>query len=162
MSADATGLPHLRAYLAQHGIEAEIRQPGLPMPTVPAAAAAIGVAEDQILKSLLFVDADGQAILVIANGVHRVDRAKLAAAAGLHKPRLADPATVLRLTGYPSGGVAPVGHASALRVLVDQRTAQLPIAYGGAGAEDALVRISPAAILRLTGGEIADVVDGPG
>ncbi|MGH2561052.1 MAG: YbaK/EbsC family protein [Thermomicrobiales bacterium] len=154
------GVQRLRAFLTHRGVEAEILLPGVPMPTVPTAAAAIGVTEDQILKSLLFVDGDGQAVLVVASGVHRVDRAKLAAASGLRRPRMADPETVLRITGYPAGGVAPVGHATALRVLVDRRTALLPVAYGGAGAEEALVRISPAEILRLTGGEIADLVDG--
>ncbi|MGH2533778.1 MAG: YbaK/EbsC family protein [Thermomicrobiales bacterium] len=161
MTVTDDGVDRLRAYLAHHGVAAEIIQPGIPMPTVPAAAAAVGVTEDQILKSLLFVDGNGQAVLVVGNGVHRVDRAKLAAASGLSRPRMADPETVLRLTGYPAGGVAPVGHATQLRVLMDRRTAALEIAYGGAGAEDALVRIAPATILRLTGGDVADLADEP-
>jgi prolyl-tRNA editing enzyme YbaK/EbsC (Cys-tRNA(Pro) deacylase) len=131
------------------------------MPTVPAAAAAIGVTEDAILKSLLFVDGDGQAVLVVASGTNRVDRNKLAAVSGLKRPRMADPETVLKLTGFPAGGVAPVGHVTRLRVLVDRRTASLAIAYGGAGTEDALVRIAPSTILRLTGGAVADLVDEP-
>jgi prolyl-tRNA editing enzyme YbaK/EbsC (Cys-tRNA(Pro) deacylase) len=158
MTDPLMGLERLRAYLAAHGLPAEILTPGVPMPTVPLAAAAIGVPEEQILKSLLFTNGDGAAALVIANGSNRVDRARLAAALGWPRARLADPATVLRLTGYPAGGVAPVGHATPLPVLLDRRAAALSIAYGGAGAEQALVRLRPADILRLTAGRIVDVV----
>jgi Cys-tRNA(Pro) deacylase len=147
----------LRAVLLEHNLDAEILSPGKPMPTVPLAAAAIGVREELILKSLLFVAADEAAVLVVANGPHRIDRQRLASCTGLRKPRLADAETVVRLTGYPAGGVAPVGHASPLRVLVDERAAALEVAYGGGGAEHLLLRIRPLDIVRLTGAEIADV-----
>ena len=48
------GEARLRAYLTEHGVVARIVSPGVPMPTVPLAAAAIGVHESQIIKSVLF------------------------------------------------------------------------------------------------------------
>ena len=77
-------------------------------PTVPAAAAALGVATAQIIKSLLFMVRD-QPVLVIASGETMVDRGILAARFGVGKKqiKLADAETVLRLTGYPAGGVPP-------------------------------------------------------
>jgi Cys-tRNA(Pro) deacylase len=147
----------LLAYLRELGVDAELLAPGVPMPTVPLAAAAIGVTEGQIIKSLLFRDRRGELVLAIACGTARIDRGHLAAATGMDAPRLADSATVLAVTGYPAGGVAPVGHATPVRVVVDRRAAAQDVVYGGGGTEDVLLRISPRDILRLTGAEIADI-----
>jgi Cys-tRNA(Pro) deacylase len=147
----------LIAYLAAHNVDAELIEPGVPMPTVPLAAAAIGVAEDQIIKSLLFRDANGECVLAIASGTARIDRNLLAQTCGLVKPRLADPATVLSVTGFPAGGVSPVGHATPIRVVVGRRAAELPTVYGGGGTEDVLLRIDPRDIVRLTNATIANI-----
>src|SRR5262245_42168738 len=109
------------------------------MPTVPLAATAIGVNEEQIIKSLLFCDRRGDCVLAVAAGTARIDRALLAAATGLDRPRLADPHTVLAKTGFPAGGVAPVGHATPVRVVIDRRAAELELVYGGGGAEEVLL-----------------------
>jgi prolyl-tRNA editing enzyme YbaK/EbsC (Cys-tRNA(Pro) deacylase) len=150
----------LHEYLVAHQVEPAFVAPGVPMPTVPLAAAAIGVAEEQILKSLLFTNPSGEAVMVIASGPSRVDRQRLSTVTAIERLRMAEPDTVLRLTGFPAGGVAPVGHATALRVVIDRRVAALAVAYGGGGAEEYLPKISPADIQRLTNGEIADVVRG--
>jgi Cys-tRNA(Pro) deacylase len=147
----------LLAYLRERGVESALLAPGVPMPTVPLAAAAIGVNEEHIIKSLLFRDSRGDLVLAIASGTARIDRALLATATGLDRPRLADPATVLAATGYAAGGVAPVGHATPVRVVIDRRAADLEVVYGGGGTEDVLLRISPRDIIRLTGAEIVDI-----
>jgi Cys-tRNA(Pro) deacylase len=147
----------LVAYLRDCGVDAELLAPGVPMPTVPLAAAAIGVTEDQIIKSLLFRDSHGNLVLAIASGAARIDRGLLAAATGLDRPKLADPATVLAATGFPAGGVSPVAHATPVRVVIDRRAAALKVVYGGGGAEDVLLKISPRDIIRLTDAEIVDI-----
>ena len=149
----------LAEYVHAQGIDAEIVAPGVPMPTVSRAAEAIGVSEEQIIKCLLFQDrATGKLVLAIASGTGRIDRNRLAAAAGLKRPSLADAATVLAATGYPAGGVPPFGHAAPLAVVVDRRAAALEIVYGGGGSENLLLRVRPADVLRLTGGIVADIV----
>lgn len=147
----------LLAYIAAHQVDAEILTPGVPMPTVPTAAAAIGVPEDRILKSLVFATDDGRLVLGIAASPARIDRSRLARAAGLPRLRLADTGVVLAATGFPAGGVAPIAHATPLPVVIDRVAASLDVAYGGAGTEDALVRIAPADIIRLTGAVVADI-----
>lgn len=149
----------LLAYLERHGYPAKLLQPGVPMPTVPAAAAAIGVAPEQILKSLLFVSDDGACVLAIAAGTGKINRSRLAAYCGVRKLTLADAATVRRVTGYPVGGVAPVGHVEPLRVVIDDRVMGLGVAFGGGGAEELLLEIAPADIQRLTGATVADIAD---
>ena len=149
----------LVAYLRAHGVEAKVIAPGVPMPTVQLAAAAIGVAENHILKSLLFRDQAGKLLLAIACGTGRIDRNRLAAVTGLDRPRLADAATVLAATGFPAGGAPPIGHSTPIPVVVDRRVAKLDVAFGGAGTEDALLRIRPEDIIRLTGARVADIVE---
>jgi len=128
------------------------------MPTVPTAAAAIGVRPEQILKSLVFEDRRGVRVVAIARGTGRIDRRRLALATGLDRPVPADPAVVLDVTGYPAGGVPPIGHRFLLPVIMDVRVAELDVAYGGAGTEDALLRISPSTIRVVTNAVVADIV----
>jgi Cys-tRNA(Pro) deacylase len=150
--------PHLQAFLQEHGVDHEIVAPGVPMPTVPAAAAAIGVEVDQILKTLLFDDGNGGFVVAIACGTGRVDRARLAAVSGAKKLRVADAPDVLRVTGYPAGGVAPLGLPDHLPVVVDTAVTMLPVAWGGAGREELLMRVAPADIVRLNNATVADIV----
>jgi Cys-tRNA(Pro) deacylase len=140
-------------------ISAKILKPGVPMPTVPLAAAAIAVREDQIIKSVLFHDSNGSVVLAIASGTARIDRKRLANAIGNGKLRLADAATVFAATGYPAGGVSPIGHATAFPVVIDTRVMTLAVVYGGAGSEATLLKISPADIQRLTNAIVAEIVE---
>lgn len=130
----------LSAYLTTHAIPARLVADIGHTPTVPAAAAALGVAPDQIIKTLLFVldarsrgDEVPAAVVVIGNGEHRVDKKALAHHFGLTAKRvkLAPAETVIELLGYPAGGVPPFGHRTALPVLVDRRVVEAGARYGG-------------------------------
>jgi len=147
----------LAAYLAASGVDFEFVAPGVPMPTVPAAAAAIGVPESAILKTLLFQTNDGTCVAAVASGVTRLDRGKLAAVVGVPRLKLASPETVLQATGFPAGGVAPVGHRTTFPVVVDAAVLDLTEAWGGGGDEALLLRIAPADIVRLTSAVVADL-----
>lgn len=147
----------LMALVHDHGVTAELIRPGVPMPTVPLAAAAIGVAEEQIIKSLLFCAPDRTCLLAIACGTAKIDRHRLSDASGLPKLKLADPATVLAITGFAAGGVAPVGHLTRVPVFVDRRVADLPWVYGGGGTEETLLKIRPGDIIRLTNATVAEI-----
>jgi Cys-tRNA(Pro)/Cys-tRNA(Cys) deacylase len=144
----------LDRWLRSTGVPFEFIMPGTPMPTVSLAAAAIGVAEREILKSLLFEGRNGDVALVIASGPSRVDKTVLAEVTGLCTPRLATPETVLALTGFPAGGVAPVGHTTRFPVYIDEALMQLDEAFGGGGSEDVLLRLRPEDIVQLTHGTV--------
>ncbi len=150
--------PHLLAFLAEHGVDHEIVAPGVPMPTVPAAAAAIGVGVEQILKTLLFQDRYGDFVVAIACGTGRVDRARLAAVTNREKLRVADAPDVVRVTGYPAGGVAPLALPPQLPVVVDAAAMALPFVWGGAGREELLLRVAPADIVLLNDATVAEIV----
>jgi prolyl-tRNA editing enzyme YbaK/EbsC (Cys-tRNA(Pro) deacylase) len=154
----------LEMYLAANGVAGEVIRMPAHTPTVEAAAQVLGTTAERIAKSLLFLldPAGGEPmpILVIASGTDRVDYRLVADYVGLSRKRvrLADAAAVQAVTGYPVGGVPPLGHPRPLRTLIDQRVLKQPEIYAGGGAVDALLRIAPAEIVRATGAQTVDVV----
>jgi prolyl-tRNA editing enzyme YbaK/EbsC (Cys-tRNA(Pro) deacylase) len=120
------------------------------------AAAAIGCTVAEIAKSLIFKSAQGRAVLVIASGVNRVDEQKVRALLG-EKIGRADAEFVRDKTGYAIGGVPPVGHATAPIVLVDQDLQQFPTVWAAAGTPNAVFKVTPADLVRLTQGRVADI-----
>jgi prolyl-tRNA editing enzyme YbaK/EbsC (Cys-tRNA(Pro) deacylase) len=124
--------------------------------TAAAAAAALGVEAAQIANSLIF-DADGEPLLVLTSGGHRVDSAKVAAGLGIGKLRRATPEFVREHTGQAIGGVAPVGHPKPVRTLVDTALEQFSEIWAGAGVPQAVFPITYAELLRVTDGTATDV-----
>ncbi len=124
--------------------------------TAVAAAAALGVEPGQIANSLIF-DADGEPLLVLASGAHRVDTAKVAALVGAARVRRASPEFVRAATGQAIGGVAPVGHPAPLRTLVDRTLATYDEVWAAGGIPHAVFPSTCAELLKVTGGELADV-----
>jgi prolyl-tRNA editing enzyme YbaK/EbsC (Cys-tRNA(Pro) deacylase) len=120
------------------------------------AAGAIGCTVAEIAKSLIFKSAQGRAVLVIASGVNRVDEKKVRALLGSKIGR-ADADFVRDSTGYAIGGVPPVGHATAPIVLIDQDLQHFPFVWAAAGTPNAVFRITPADLIRLTQGQVADI-----
>ncbi len=148
----------LAAFIRQQGIEAAFVAPGIPMPTVETAAAAIGVPPHQIFKSLLFQSLAGRCVLVVACGNARVDPRRVGEVTGMHGLRLAKPDVVLERTGYPAGGTPPIGHREKFPVVVDSHVAEQEWGFGGGGQPEWLVKVRSADIVRLTGALVADVV----
>jgi prolyl-tRNA editing enzyme YbaK/EbsC (Cys-tRNA(Pro) deacylase) len=125
--------------------------------TAAAAAAALGVAVGQIANSLIF-DVEGEPLLVLTSGAHRVDTVKVAAGLGVAKLRRATAEFVREHTGQPIGGVAPLGHPNPVRTLVDQALAQYSEIWAAGGVPQAVFRTTYDELVRVTGGTPAEVV----
>ena len=124
--------------------------------TAVAAAAALNVEVGQIANSLIF-DADGDPLLVLTSGAHRVDPAKIAAATGTTAIRRAAPEFVREHTGQPIGGVAPIGHPKTLRTLVDTALEEYDEIWAAGGVPRAVFATTYAELVRITAGMPADV-----
>ena len=124
--------------------------------TAAAAAAALGVEVGQIANSLVF-DADGAPLLVLTSGAHRVDTGKVAVLVGAERVRRASPEFVRAATGQVIGGVAPVGHPAPLRTLVDRALAQYDEIWAAGGVAHAVFPSTFDELVKVTGGEPADV-----
>jgi prolyl-tRNA editing enzyme YbaK/EbsC (Cys-tRNA(Pro) deacylase) len=120
------------------------------------AAAAIGCTVAEIAKSLIFKSAQGRPVLVIASGVNRVDEKKVRDLLG-EKIGRADADFVRDSTGYAIGGVPPVGHATAPIVLIDSDLQRFLTVWAAAGTPNAVFKITPADLIRLTQGRVADI-----
>ena len=150
----------LARFIATESITARLIADIGETPTVPAAAAALGVGSEQMVKTLLFLvetpDApDGLPVVVISNGESRVEKRPLAERFGVGKKRvkLAPPEVVLVLLGYPAGGVPPFGHATRLPVLLDSAITALGedgLVYGGGGDHHTMLELTVGELLRVT------------
>jgi prolyl-tRNA editing enzyme YbaK/EbsC (Cys-tRNA(Pro) deacylase) len=124
--------------------------------TAAAAAEALGVQVGQIANSLIF-SADGQPLLVMTSGAHRVDTAKVAALVGAATLARATPEFVREHTGQPIGGVAPLGHPKPLRTLVDTALGGYDEIWAAGGIPHAVFPTTYAELVRLTAGTPTEV-----
>lgn len=154
---------NLQQYINTHQITATILPMAEHTPTVPDAARVLGVASEQIIKSLVFV-IKGKPLLVISNGITKVDRRKIAAHMGVgrKKVKFANAEQALEITGYVVGSMPPFGHRQTLPTLVDSAITELEVIFGGGGDIDAMLRLTPAELLRVTGAETVDIVENAG
>ena len=83
------------------GLEVQVKTLDSPTRTVAEAAAAVGCEAAQIAKTLVFV-ADGDPVLVVASGAHRVDPDLLADVFDVAEIRQASPEEV-RVAAAPAG-----------------------------------------------------------
>lgn len=124
--------------------------------TAAAAAAALGVEVGQIANSLIFA-ADGDPLLVLTSGAHRVDTAKVAAIVGVTALKRATPEFVREHTGQVIGGVSPLGHPKPLRTLVDTALARYPEVWAAGGVPPAIFPITYDELVRVTAGTPTEV-----
>lgn len=125
--------------------------------TAAQAAAQLGVVPAQIANSLVFA-ATGRGtapepLLVLASGAHRVDTVKVADLLELPTVEMAGADLVREATGFVIGGVAPVGHTTPIRTLVDVSLARYDTVWAAAGHPHAVFPTSYDELLRITGGQ---------
>lgn len=127
--------------------------------TAAEAAAALGVEVGQIASSIIFALPDGEPLLVVTSGRHRVDTHRVAELLGVEKLHRADADFVRNATGFAIGGVAPLGHTRPITTLVDQALADYDQVWAAAGHPHAVFPTTFAELIALTGGTTAVVGD---
>lgn len=124
--------------------------------TAALAAAALGVEVGAIANSLVFWS-DGEPLLVMTSGAHRVDTAALAERLGRESIRRATPEQVREATGQAIGGVAPTGHPSPLATVIDEDLAGYPEIWAAGGTPHTVFPLTYDELVALTGGTVAKV-----
>jgi len=139
------------------GIDTRVVEFEQPTRTSAEAAEAIGCSVAEIAKSIVFRGRDsGQAVVVVASGDNRVSERKVAAALGERLAR-ADADFVRTATGYVIGGVAPIGHAQPVRLLLDEDLRRFHMVWAAGGTPHAVFALTPDQLAGLTGAGWADV-----
>jgi Cys-tRNA(Pro) deacylase len=121
------------------------------------AAQAIGCKVEEIAKSLIFKGKrTNKAILVIASGPNRVSEKKIGEL--LSEPvKMADADFVRQKTGFTIGGVPPIAHRERLETIIDEDLLQFEEIWAAAGTPNAVFRLSPADLTRMTDGRKSSV-----
>ena len=136
----------VEAALHEAGVDAEIVVLEDSARTAAEAAAAVGVEQGAIVKSLVFrAVGDGEPVLVLVSGDNRCDERLL----GVER---ADAAVVRTVTGYAIGGVPPIGHPAPLQTIIDEQLGRFETVWAAAGTPHAVFPIAYDELLRVTGG----------
>ena len=148
-------LDSVRAFLAEHAPDIEILIHSGLTATVAQAAAAHGVPQAAIAKTLSLA-AGGRPFLLVTGGLARLDNKKAKAEFG-GKVSMLGPEEVLRLTGHPVGGVCPFGLATPLQVFCDVSLRAFAEVVPAAGGTTSALRISPDRLAALAKAKWVDV-----
>ena len=141
--------------LREAGLDIEIIRHDSEARTAEQAAALIGCDLAQIAKSLVFSAGD-TLVMVLASGANRVDTDKLAALLG-QPISMANAEAVKAATGYAIGGVAPVGHPTAIPIYMDEDLLKYETIYPAAGTPNTAFAINSRDLQRLSGAVVADI-----
>ena len=136
------------------GLEVSVQRLAASTRTVKDAAVAVGCEEAEIAKSIVFV-ADGDPVLCIASGRHRIDTEKLADALDVAEVRQAAADEVRAATGYAIGGVPPFGHD--LPVVFDESLLEHGRVWAAAGDPHSLFCVDPRKLADCVGARVVAV-----
>ena len=155
------GSTAVQSILTAEGLSSQVREYPEGTRTAADAAAAIGCALGQIVKSLVFVSGTrASPLLLLVSGSNVVDEVKLQALMG-EPVRRASAAEARAFTGQAIGGVAPVGHPDTIRTLIDPDLLTHGTVWAAAGTPRAVFEIAPGDLVRITRGEMAAVTARP-
>lgn len=121
-----------------------------------AAAAALGIEPERMLKTLLAV-VDGRLVCGVVPVAGSLDLKALATAVGGKRGVMAEPAAAERSTGYVVGGISPLGQRTRLPTVVDETAELFDTVFVSGGRRGLSVELAPGELVRLTGAVVADV-----
>lgn len=114
-------------------------------------AFALGLKEQQTVKTLIFYTDKDECILVMVGGDKNVISGHLKKAVGTRDIRLANPEQVMSITGYQIGSIPPFSwQTEGFRSFLDSELAREDILAVGAGIWGNEILITPANLLKAS------------
>lgn len=153
---DRSAVDRVRRALLAAGLPDTVRTFDDDVPTAAAAAQVLGCELGAIANSLVF-ELEGSPLLILASGAARVDTDLVAEQLNSGRIRRASPEFVLEHTGQRVGGVAPVGHPTPLRTLIDIHLSGYPLLWAGAGDHQSMLSITYEDLARVTDAQPLEV-----
>jgi prolyl-tRNA editing enzyme YbaK/EbsC (Cys-tRNA(Pro) deacylase) len=98
----------------------------------------------------------GEPVLVLVSGPNRAHEKHLGQLLGGTLAK-AGADFVREVTGYVIGGVPPVGHKNPIRTYIDEDLLQYDVIWAAAGTPNAIFKISPPELVRISGGCVVSV-----
>ena len=111
----------------------------------------LGVAEHEVVKTLVMQDECGQPLLVLMHGDRQVSTKNLARAIGVKTIEPCKPEAAQRHSGYLVGGTSPFGLRKVLPVYVEDSVLRLPRILINGGQRGFLIGIDSALLVDALG-----------
>ena len=155
MEQQVSAPARVQAALTAAGVEARIEEFPSSTRSAQEAAATVGTTVGQIVKSLVFLAGDSP-VVALVSGVNRLDTQRLAALSGAAVGK-ADADAVRQATGYSIGGVPLIGFPVPIPTFIDRDLLQYDVVWAAAGTPRHVFPIAPQELVRITGGQVADL-----
>lgn len=120
------------------------------------AAAALGLPDDQVFKTLIVV-ADGELIVAVLPVSCQLSMKRVAAALGAKRAAMCEPARAERSSGYVVGGISPIGQRTRLRTVVDESAELFDTVYVSGGRRGLDIGIAPGDLITHLGAIVAEI-----
>jgi Cys-tRNA(Pro) deacylase len=113
-----------------------------------ASAAALGVPEHQVVKTLVMQDERGRPLVVLMHGDRKVSTRALARQIGARRIEPCRPQDAERHSGYQVGGCSPFGLRKPLPIYMERSILALERIYINGGRRGFLVGVDPREVVR--------------
>lgn len=117
----------------------------------------LGVAEHDVVKTLVMQDENAKPLLVLMHGDRKVSTKNLARQAGVKRIEPCRPEAAQRHSGYPVGGTSPFGTRKKLPVYLERSVLERPKIYINGGRRGFLVGIAPGELVRTLAPTLVEV-----
>ena len=124
-----------------------------------AAAAALGVEEERVFKTLL-ARTDRDFVVAIVPVDSTVSLKALATALGVKRCEMARPEDAQRVTGYVVGGISPFGQKKLLATVIDESSELFDTIFVSGGRRGLDLEIAPADLVAALGARSAPIAQG--
>lgn len=154
------GVTRVERALEVHGLANRLRRFSSSTHTAQQAASALGVQLQQIAKSIVFKVSSGErAVVAVVRGDHQVNLEVLEAYIGTPVKR-ASKEWVEAATGFPVGGVSPIGGKEDVQVVLDDGLSKFSVLYAAAGDAHTVFQVSAGELQSMTGAPwVIDLAD---
>ena len=151
-------IEQVRSFFESRNLDYEIIEMPSSTATVALAAAALGVEEARIAKSLALRQKEGDAVIVVC-GTARLDNKKYKSVFSC-KAKMLSVEETLEVTEHPVGGVCPFGLPSGVSVYLDVSLRRFSHIFPAAGGTNTAVKMTPDELHAVTGGTWVDICEG--
>ena len=129
-----------------------------PVRSLAEAAKARGVEPADVVKTMVVRRSEGDYAFVLVPGDRTISWPKLRAALGVSRLSMPDATVAREVTGYERGTITPLGSATPLPVIADERVLRREITLG-AGEHGVAVAVRAEDVLTLLSATVADVTE---
>ena len=120
-------------------------------------SSALGVAEHEVVKTLVMETDQGEPLVVLMHGDRKVATREFARIAGAKRVFPCKPEAAERHTGYRVGGTTPFATRRPMPVYLERSILELDRIYINGGRRGYLLGMRPAEIVRVLGPVLVDV-----